>query len=172
MKSEEGDGHLKPALHTEEKCGTMLPSNTLDVVESSVNFKLCGPSNEASRIESEELCIKSGKHPDLSEKKGILHDDKKDTQTLQEKKSSKQCSKLHSASNFHLCNSEIMDPKNVNSSGVIGKEVTVSKQMSESLGREANNLDSEDEIKQKDKQSGDDKKRIASRWRLTDPLHS
>lgn len=170
MKSQENDGHLESASYTEGKFGATLPSNTLDVEESSVNFKLSGPSKEAFRKQSEELCVKSGKYLAFAEKNGILLDDKKGVQTLPEKNSSKQCSKLHSGSNSHLC--KTMDAKTTNSSGVIVTEVAVSKMMSECCGREVNNLDSEDKINEKDKQLGDNKKPIASRCGCTDPVYS
>lgn len=172
MKSEEHDGHLESASYTEGKFGATLPSNTFDVEDSGFNFKLSGASKEAFRIQSEELCIKSGRDLAFAEKNGILLDDKNDAQTLPEKNSSRQCSELHSSRYSHLCNRETMDAKTTNSSGVIGKEVAVSKLMSEYCGREASNLDSEDEINEKDKQSGDNKRRIASRCDCTDPIYS
>ncbi|KAF3451446.1 hypothetical protein FNV43_RR07541 [Rhamnella rubrinervis] len=183
VKSEEHDGHLESASYTEGKFGATLPSNTLDVEESSVNFKLSGPSMEAFRKQSgpskevfrkqsEELCIKSGQYLAFAEKNGILLDDKRDVQSLPEKISSKQRSDLHCGSNSHLCHIETMEAKTTSSPGVIGKEVDVSKQTSECCGREANHLESEDEINEKDKQSGDNKKRVASRLASDMDSHS
>lgn len=171
MKSEEHYGHLELGSSTQAKFRDMLPSKAFDIEQSSVSSKLSGPSKETLTIQSDGLCIKSERHLALGENNGILFYDKKDAQTLTEKNSSKICSEHHSSSNSHLCKSEIMDAKTTKSSRVTGKDVVVTTQMSDCFGREANDvLDSEDEMKQKDKQSGDDKKRIASRWACTDPI--
>ncbi|XP_048330276.2 protein FRIGIDA-ESSENTIAL 1 isoform X1 [Ziziphus jujuba] len=159
VKSVEHYGRLELGSSTQGKFRNMLPSNAFGVDQSSF-----GSKKETLNIQSEGLRIKPGRYLSLGENKGILLDNMKDAQTLTDKNSSKSCIEHHSNSNSYLCKSEIMSAKTTNSCHVTGKGAVVAIQMRDCFGKEANDVwDPEDEIKQTDKQSGDDEKQAASR---------
>lgn len=142
MGSEGNDGQLRSGHSTLEKAEVKIPSNTGAVKESGGNFIFSSPSNEP-----------------LTTKKV----DGKGIEALPEEKASKDHSESHSNTKAHLCNKEILNANTSFLSSINGNEMTDTIPMSSHSVEEANGVMNSKEMKRIDLQSGDDKKRLASR---------
>lgn len=172
MESEGNDGQLRSGHSTLEKAEVKIPSDALAVKESGGNFIFSSPSNgplttkkEESGLNYEDMKnIKSGKDLVTAEDSRSLEMvDEKDVEALPEEKASKDHSESHSDTKGHLCKKEILNANTSFPSSINGNEMTDTMPMSSHSVEEANGVMNSEEMKQMDLQSGDDKKRLASR---------
>ncbi|KAG2687659.1 hypothetical protein I3760_09G062000 [Carya illinoinensis] len=158
----EGHGEiLKPGSPALEKYGVKISSDTLTVEESRGNFHFSRPSNEPSTTQKEESGLSYEKSKYIKSRKVLVP----------KERASKYQSAAHHESNGYLCNKDSIDAKTNFLSSITGNVMVDAILMKEHLGEEANGvMNTNEERKQLDLQSGHGKKRLESRFsRLASP---
>ncbi|KAJ4703518.1 Zinc finger CCCH domain-containing 27-like protein [Melia azedarach] len=169
MESLGHKSHLESGSSTEEKSKARRPSNALAVVESRVNFKSLGSSNEPFTRQKElshenqekSKYSKSRKLLSYAEDNGSRESkiSKKDVGAFPQVQTHEEQNELHTGGDVHLCNTGIVDSETSSPSSVTRKNVTGGIWIRGRLDEGT----SEEEMKPMDMHPGDDKWRMASR---------
>lgn len=178
MESLGHKSHLESGSSTEEKSKARRPSNALAVVESRVNFKSLGSSNEPFTRQKElshenqekSKYSKSRKLLSYAEDNGSRESkiSKKDVGAFPQVQTHEEQNELHTGGDVHLCNTGIVDSETSSPSSVTRKNVTGGIWIRGRLDEGT----SEEEMKPMDMHPGDDKWRMASRCVDIDLLSS